>query len=73
MGEGTGGYPGLGYERIANQVNGYSITLQYQDQLWKRFVSMTDEIGGSFEWDGQDRGDCLGRGNYRSGWATRGI
>ena len=45
------------YERIANQVNCYSITLQYQDQLWKGFVSMTDEVRGAFEWDGEDWGD----------------
>jgi hypothetical protein len=43
MGEGTGGYPGFAYECIANQVNRYSITLQYEDQLWERLVAMADD------------------------------
>ena len=34
MGEGTGGYPGLGYERIADQVNCYFLTMQDRLQLW---------------------------------------
>ena len=49
MGKRRGSYPGLGYERIANQINGYSITLQYQNQLWKGFVSMTHEISRAFQ------------------------
>jgi hypothetical protein len=57
MGKGTGGYPGLTYERIANQVNCYFLIMQYRLQLWTCFVSMTDEARGSFEWDGEDRGD----------------
>ncbi len=70
MGEGTGGYSGFTYERIPDEVNGYSITLQYQNQLWKGFVSMAHEVSRSFERNREDRSYCLGRGNYRSCWTS---
>lgn len=60
MGEGTGGYPGFTYERIANELNRYAIALQYKDQLWEGFSPVTDEDRGAFQGDGEDWGDCLG-------------
>jgi hypothetical protein len=65
MSKGTGGYPRFGYERITDQVNRYAITLQYEDQLWERFIAMAHEISWAFERYRQDRSDRLGVGDYR--------
>jgi len=57
MGEGRGGYPGVGYERVAYQVYYDSFSLQNHNELWEGFVSVTDEDRGAFQGDGEDWGD----------------